>query len=387
MYNIVTLQKKGQSLPDLALVMLGAGSSSRFNQHVKKQWLRIEDAPLWLFATQNLQQLFPFKQIIVTTTPDEYFYAKKFSESITFVEGGATRQESLANALLHVKTPYVLVSDIARPCVDQEMLVRILAEMENSDIVVPYLPVVDTVVYEDATINRDHVKLIQTPQLSRTELLRKALQTPTLYTDDSSAIKAMGGKVTYVLGNPEAKKLTCKEDSATISCLKAPSSIPFVGEGFDVHAYEEGKVMMLGGVEVHPTTGFKAHSDGDVAIHALIDALLGAAGAGDIGELFPDNDPRYKNIDSKFLLKEVCSFLAKVGFEIIHCDITVMAEFPRLSAFKDKIRFTLANIMAISPIHVNVKATTTEKLGFVGRCEGVAVSATATLKYYDWTNV
>jgi len=145
--------------------------------------------------------------------------------------------------------------------------------------------------------------------------------------------------------------------------------------------------MMLGGVEVHPTTGFKAHSDGDVAIHALIDALLGAAGAGDIGELFPDNDPRYKNVDSKLLLQEVCAFLLKVGFEITHCDITVMAEFPRLSAFKDTIRFTLAKILALSPIHVNVKATTTEKLGFVGRQEGVAVSATATLKYYDWTNV
>jgi len=387
MYNIVTLQKKGQSLPDLALVMLGAGSSSRFSQRVKKQWLRIEESPLWLYATQNLQQLFPFKQIIVTTTPDEHFYAGKFSDTITFVRGGETRQESLTNALLHVKTPYVLVSDIARPCIDQEMLVRILSEMENNDIVVPYLPVVDTVVYEDTTINRDHVKLIQTPQLSRTEMLRKALQTPTVYTDDSSAIKAMGGKVAYVLGNPEAKKLTCKEDIATLSCLKAPSVTPFVGQGFDVHAFEEGKAMMLGGVEVHPTTGFKAHSDGDVAIHALIDALLGAAGAGDIGELFPDNDPRYKDIDSKILLKEVCSFLAKVGFEIVHCDITVMAEFPRLSAFKDTIRFTLANIMAISPIHVNVKATTTEKLGFVGRREGVAVSATATLKYYDWTNV
>ena len=158
----------------------------------------------------------------------------------------------------------------------------------------PYLPAVDTVVYEETTINRDTVKLIQTPQLSRTDMLKKALQTKTLYTDDSSAIKAMGGKVTYVRGNPEAKKLTCKEDSATISCLKAPSSTPFVGQGFDVHAYEEGKVMMLGGVEVHPTIGFKAHSDGDVAIHALIDALLGAAGAGDIGELFPDNDQRYK---------------------------------------------------------------------------------------------
>ena len=387
MYNIVTLQKKGQSLPDLALVMLGAGSSSRFSQRVKKQWLRIEESPLWLYATQNLQQLFPFKQIIVTTTPDEYFYGGEFSDTITFVRGGETRQESLTNALLHVKTPYVLVSDIARPCIDQDMLVRILSEMETNDIVVPYLPVVDTVVYEDTTINRDHVKLIQTPQLSRTDMLREALQTPTVYTDDSSAIKAIGGKVAYVLGNPEAKKLTCKEDIATLSCLKAPSMTPFVGQGFDVHAFEEGKAMMLGGVEVHPTTGFKAHSDGDVAIHALIDALLGAAGAGDIGELFPDNDPRYKDIDSKILLKEVCSFLAKVGFEIVHCDITVMAEFPRLSAFKDTIRFALANIMAISPIHVNVKATTTEKLGFVGRREGVAVSATATLKYYDWTNV
>ena len=374
-------------MPDLALVMLGAGSSTRFNQRVKKQWLRIGDTPLWLFATQNLQQLFPFSQIIVTTSPDEHFYAKKFSNAITFVEGGATRQESLANALLHVKTPYVLVSDIARPCIDQAMLVRILAEMENSDIVVPYLPVVDTVVYDETTINRDQVKLIQTPQLSCTELLRKALQTSTLYTDDSSAIKAMGGTVAYVLGSEGAKKLTCKEDIAAIACLSAPSTSHFVGYGFDVHAYEEGKVMMLGGVQVHPTTGFKAHSDGDVAIHALIDALLGAAGAGDIGELFPDNDVRYKNIDSKQLLQEVCAFLAKVGFEITHCDITVMAEFPRLSAFKDTIRFTLAQIVALSPIHVNVKATTTEKLGFVGRQEGVAVSATATLKYYDWTNV
>ncbi|AOO65914.1 bifunctional enzyme IspD/IspF [Sulfurospirillum halorespirans DSM 13726] len=387
MYNIVTLQKKGQSLPDLTLVMLGAGSSTRFNQRVKKQWLRIDETPLWLFATQNLQQLSSFQHIIVTTSPDEHFYAQKFSDTITFVKGGETRQESLANALLHVKTTYVLVSDIARACIDQAMLERILDERAHADCVVPYLNVVDTVIYEEQTINRDQVKLIQTPQLSRTDMLKKALQTGTIYTDDSSAIKAMGGKVVYVLGNPEAKKLTCKEDSATISCLKAPSSNIFVGYGFDVHAYEEGKVMMLGGVEVHPTTGFKAHSDGDVAIHALIDALLGAAGAGDIGELFPDCDARYKNVDSKLLLKEVCTFLAKVGFEIVHCDVCVMAEFPRLSAFKDKMRFCLADIMELSPIHVNVKATTTEKLGFVGREEGVAVSATATLKYYDWTKV
>jgi len=374
-------------LPDLTLVMLGAGSSTRFNQRVKKQWLRIDDTPLWLFATHTIQQLFSFNQIIVTTAEDEWAYATKFSDAITFVQGGATRQASLKNALLHVKTPYVLVSDIARPCIDVALLDRLLSASTEADIVVPYLPVVDTVVYEEATISRDHVKLIQTPQLSKTESLRKALDTSIDYTDDSSAIKAIGGKVAYVLGNENAKKLTCKEDLRAISCLSAPSSNHFVGQGFDVHAYEEGKPMMLGGVEVHPTIGFKAHSDGDVAIHALIDALLGAAGMGDIGELFPDNDMRYKNIDSKNLLREVCSFLAKVGFEIVHCDITIMAEFPRLSAAKDTIRFCLANLLALSPIHVNVKATTTEKLGFVGRQEGVAVSATATLKYYDWTNV
>ena len=373
-------------MPDLTLIMLGAGSSSRFNQHVKKQWLRIDETPLWLFSTYTLKKLFPFTKIIVTTTPNERFYAEKFDANITYVDGGETRQESLKNALANVTTPYVIVSDIARPHIDQALFVRLLSKIDEADIVVPYLPVVDTVVYHHDTIEREHVKRIQTPQLSRTQALKDALETSFVYTDDSSAIKAMGGKVAYVLGDERAQKLTHKDDLTHFASLKAPSSNHCVGYGFDVHAYEEGKAMMLGGIQVHDTIGFKAHSDGDVAIHALIDALLGAAGAGDVGELFPDNDPRYKNIDSKLLLQEVCSFLAKVGFEIVHCDITVMAEFPRLSAFKDKIRFQLAEILGIMPIHVNVKATTTEKLGFVGRQEGVAVSATATVKYYDWTH-
>ena len=374
-------------MPDLTLVMLGAGSSSRFHQKTKKQWLRIGDVPLWLFVTQKLATLYPFKQIIVTAHPDELAYVQKFSDTIIFVEGGATRQASLNNALLHVKTSHVLVSDIARTCVDEAMFKRILDAIDDADCVVPYLPVVDTVIYETTPIAREHVKLIQTPQLSSTLLLKQALQTDTLYTDDSSAIAAMGGKVAYVLGDEKAKKLTHKEDISLLSCLEAPSSRSFVGYGFDVHAFEEGKAMMLGGVEVHPTIGFKAHSDGDVAIHALIDALLGAAGAGDIGELFPDTDIRYKGIDSKTLLKEVCLFLERVGFEIVHCDITIMAEFPKLGALKNSLRFCLSELLGIAPHHVNVKATTTEKLGFVGRKEGVAVSATATLNYVNWKNI
>lgn len=374
-------------MPDLTLVMLGAGTSSRFNQKAKKQWLRIDDTPLWLYATYNLAQKYSFAKIIVTACKDEIHYMQKFSNNLVIVEGGETRQASLSNALLHVKTPFVLVSDSARPCISEAMMERLLERKGHCDIAVPYLNVVDTVVYQESTINRDDVKLIQTPQLSSTTMLKKALETTIQYTDDSSAIKAMGGIVSFVQGDVSAKKLTCKEDLKHIPCLKAPTSTLFIGNGFDVHSFEEGKVMMLGGIEIDKTIGFRAHSDGDVLIHALIDALLGASGAGDIGELFPDNDANYKDIDSKILLKKVCDFLVKVGFEIVHCDITIMAEFPRLSPFKDEMRFCLANLMGITPIHVNIKATTTEKLGFIGRKEGVGVNAVATLKYYDWKNI
>jgi len=373
-------------LPDLTLVMLSAGSSSRFHHRAKKQWLRIGDVPLWLYSTNTLARLYSFSQIIVTASSEDIPYARKFSDTITFVEGGDSRQASLKNALLHVSTPYVLISDCARPCVDEAMLKRIIEKASHAQCVVPFLNVVDTVVYEEETINRELVKLIQTPQLSSTSFLQKALDTDVQYTDESSAIKAAGGKVCYVEGSMEAKKLTCKEDISLLPCLQAPSSTPMVGYGFDVHAFEEGKAMMLGGVEVHPSIGFKAHSDGDVLIHALIDALLGAAGAGDIGEFFPDTDARYKGIDSQILLREVCAFLERVGFTLVHCDVTIMAEFPKLGHMKDAIRFNLAKVLGLGSHHVNVKATTTEKLGFVGRKEGVAVSATATLKYLDWKN-
>ncbi|MDD3344770.1 MAG: bifunctional 2-C-methyl-D-erythritol 4-phosphate cytidylyltransferase/2-C-methyl-D-erythritol 2,4-cyclodiphosphate synthase [Sulfurospirillaceae bacterium] len=373
-------------MPDLTLVILGAGSSSRFKAHVKKQWLRIEDIPLWLYSTQQLLRYGPFAKVILTASPDEIAYARKFSDAITFVEGGQSRQASLHNALVHVNTPYVLVSDSARACIGEDMMSRILQAKGLYDCVVPYLPAIDTVIFNEKAINRDDVKLIQTPQLSRTALLKQALLSTVEYTDDSSAIQALGGSIGYVLGDVKAKKLTTQEDIAALPCLKAPLSTLFVGSGFDVHSYEEGKAMMLGGIEIHPNIGFRAHSDGDVAIHALIDALLGASGAGDIGEFFPDTDMRYKNIDSKTLLKEVCTFLQKVGFEIVHCDITIMAEFPRIGVHKETMRFCLATLLNIAPQHVNIKATTTEKLGFIGRKEGVGVSATATLKYYDWKN-
>jgi len=374
-------------LPDLSLIMLGAGDSTRFKHTVKKQWLRFGDEPLWLFATKNIMQKALFEDIIVTSHKDELDYMKKFSDELIFVHGGKNRQESLKNALLHVKTPYVLVSDIARACIDKEMLTRIIKEKGEADIIVPYIDVSDTVVYKDETIDRDDVKLIQTPQLSKTETLKKALAQDTVYTDDSSAVKSVGGSVKYVYGSKRAKKLTYFEDLEDLKCKESTSKDIFTGNGFDVHPFEKGKPMYLCGVKVHENIGFKAHSDGDVALHALIDSLLGAIGAGDIGELFPDSDKNYENIDSKILLKNVFDFITKVGYKIINCDITIMAETPKLKEFKQQMSKTVSQILCLDPIKVNIKATTTEKLGFIGRKEGVAVNVTSTLKYIDWNDL
>ena len=379
--------EKGQKLPDLSLIMLGAGNSTRFEHSVKKQWLRFGHIPLWLFSTRNITSKLNFSKIIIACSPDEIRYMRRFDDSFTYIIGGSTRQESLKNALSHVETPYVLVSDIARVCIDKQMLERVVEKRAKSDIVVPYLNVSDTVVYKENTIDRDRIKLIQTPQLSKTTILKKALDTNTQYTDDSSAIKAVGGKVTYIKGDTRAKKLTFLEDLDEIGCKEKPSSDIFIGNGFDVHEFEKDKVMMLGGVKIREDFGFKAHSDGDVAIHALIDSILGAIGAGDIGELFPDDNERFKDIDSKELLKNVYRFVTSVGYEVINSDITIMAQTPKLKEFKSEMSKTLAKILHVEPIFVNIKATTTENLGFIGRKEGIGVNATSTLRYVNWTKI
>lgn len=367
--------------------MLCAGSSSRFGLLAKKQWLRTEHDPLWLFVTKKLSSYYAFEKIIVVSAHNELSYMNNFDDTFTYVAGGNTRQESMKNALEQVSTSHVMISDVARSCVPQSVIETLVQNRGNADCIVPYLKVSDTVVYENNTINRDDVKLIQTPQLSNTMKLKEALQSRVDFTDDSSAIKAAGGTVQYVKGDAQAKKLTFDEDLKAIGCLSAPSNACFSGTGFDIHPFEEGKEMVLGGVKIDASYGFKAHSDGDVLIHSLIDALLGAAGAGDIGEFFPDTDAQYKNVDSKKLLTEIVSFIHSVGYEIVNVDLTIIAQQPKINPYKQEIKKTIAKLLNVSTQFVNIKATTAEKLGFVGRKEGVAVQSSATLKYYDWKSL
>ncbi|HIC12739.1 MAG TPA: bifunctional 2-C-methyl-D-erythritol 4-phosphate cytidylyltransferase/2-C-methyl-D-erythritol 2,4-cyclodiphosphate synthase [Sulfurimonas sp.] len=373
-------------MSDLSLILLSAGNSSRFSMGVKKHWLRINHQPLWQFVALRLQKTEKFSKIIIVSSDVDIAFMKNYA-NFTFVKGGAMRQESLKNALDSVESKYVLVSDIARACVNEEFLERIIAHKGQSDCIVPYLNVTDTIVYENETIDRDKVKRIQTPQLSSTDVLREALNTDKEFTDESSAIVANGGKRSFILGDEDAHKITYIKDLNKIPCLDAPSSDILSGNGFDVHAFDTQGEMWLGGVKIESDYGFLAHSDGDVALHSLIDALLGAAGMGDIGMLFPDNDDRYKGIDSKQLLKIVVTKLNSYGFLIVNVDITIAAQKPRIAKYKTQMREVIAEILGIDRARVNVKATTTEKLGFVGREEGVAVTSNANLKYFNWKTI
>jgi 2-C-methyl-D-erythritol 4-phosphate cytidylyltransferase/2-C-methyl-D-erythritol 2,4-cyclodiphosphate synthase len=371
-------------LTDLTLILLAAGDSSRFKLPLKKQWLRIKHEPLWLYVTNRLKMSGFFTNIIITAHKEEVEFMKMLCDE-EIVSGGSTRQESLYNALEKVNSKYVMVSDVARSCVDFDLIKELIEHKDLADVIVPALNVTDTVVYNNETIKRENVKLLQTPQLSNTKKLKEALKNEEEFTDDSSAIVAYGGSRYLIQGRSDAHKITYAHDLLALSCLKAPASTTLIGNGFDVHAFEDNKPMVLGGVDIDSPFGFKAHSDGDVAIHALIDALLGAAGLGDIGMLFPDDDMKYKGIDSKELLHVSVKKLQDFGFKIANIDITIAAQTPRLSSYKDKMRQTLAEIMNLSKGRVNIKATTTEKLGFIGRKEGVGVYATASLYYFDWT--
>ncbi|MDD3025314.1 bifunctional 2-C-methyl-D-erythritol 4-phosphate cytidylyltransferase/2-C-methyl-D-erythritol 2,4-cyclodiphosphate synthase [Aliarcobacter skirrowii] len=371
-------------MEDVTLVVLCAGNSTRFENVCKKQWLRVENEPLWLNVTSRLNSYSNFKKTIVVSHEDELRYMQNFNDDFLYVKGGETRQNSIKNALNFVDTKYVMISDVARACISKDMIDRILELKDKATCVVPVLGVSDTVIYEKNTINRDEVKLIQTPQLSLTDVLKKALDTNIEFTDESSAIKNSGYEISYVKGCVKAKKLTFLDDLDEIPCLKSPSKNFFTGFGFDLHSFEDNKPMFLGGVELPYSYGFKAHSDGDVLIHSLIDALLGAIGAGDIGEFFPDTDERFKNIDSKKLLEYIVRFVKNVGYEIVNVDITIIAEQPKINPHKIEIKNSLSQLLNLPKQFINVKATTSEKIGSIGRKEGVVVQCVANVKYYEW---
>jgi len=407
-------------LKDISLILLAAGDSSRFELRVKKQWLRVGELPLWQYVAQNIARAHPFKKIIIAVNEEDVSYCErlyacslasargKSAECDTseykfqrkqggiecgadecgssnlkfhFAPGGANRQSSLKNALKLVDSELVLVSDVARAQISPRTIDALIAASADADCISPYLGVNDTTYLGERIVEREELRLIQTPQLSRTALLKKALDGSEIFTDDSAAVGSAGGRVEFIKGEAGALKITRASDLAALN-LKPCSRDIFCGTGYDVHALEKGAGIVLGGVQIPCEFALIAHSDGDVAIHALIDAICGAAMLGDIGELFPDSDVKFKGANSKELLRKVMRRVKGYGYELVNADITIIAQRPKIGAYKAQMQEVLSEILNCA--RVNVKATTTEGLGFTGRSEGIAAQAAVNLKFYDW---
>ncbi len=407
-------------MKDISLILLAAGDSSRFGLRVKKQWLRVGELPLWQYVAQNIARAHPFKKIIIAVKEEdvsycerlyacslasargesaecdtsEYKFQRKQGEiecgayecgsanlKFHFVPGGANRQSSLKNALRLVESELVLVSDVARAQISPKLISSLIRNLGGADCISPYLGVNDTTYLGEAVVKREELRLIQTPQLSRTALLKKALEGGEIFTDDSAAVGSAGGRLEFIKGEAGALKITRASDLAALN-LKPCSRDIFCGMGYDVHALEKGAGIVLGGVQIPCEFALIAHSDGDVAIHALIDAICGATMLGDIGELFPDSDAKLKGADSKELLRNVMRRVRGYGYELVNADITIIAQRPKIGAYKAQMQEVLSEILNCA--RVNVKATTTEGLGFTGRSEGIAAQAAVSLKFYDW---
>lgn len=309
------------------------------------------------------------------------------------VSGGSTRRASVLNgleALAAVRPDFVSIQDAARPLVDGGDIAALIERVRQGyDGAILALPVVDTLKRGGAaieeTVPREHLWQAQTPQLFVFDAIlaahRRAAALPDAerdaLTDDAAVAERMGLKVALVPGRPENFKVTTATDIDRLDTLLRSGSCleTRIGTGFDVHAFGPGDHVTLGGVEIAHAQGLVGHSDADVALHALTDAILGAIGAGDIGQHFPPSDPQWRGAASTRFLQHAAGLLAERGGRLVNADVTVICERPKIGPHRHAMTVKIAEILGVSAGRISVKATTTEKLGFTGRGEGIAVQA------------
>ena len=387
-----------QTKPTVAVIIAAAGNSARMGAGVDKQFVLLDGKPVLRHTLTIFNALPDVRQILVTVSPNNQAkVAELLQETVKhipwrIVPGGVERQHSVLNALRQTDETIdiILVHDGARPFVEKETIVQSIDAANRFGAAVVAVPSKDTVKEADSdgcvvkTLDRSVLWQIQTPQAFRRELLvrahEKAAACGMLATDDAALIEWTGGKVKIVRGSYYNFKVTTPEDlplAEAVAAKRRGGGMQRVGIGYDVHRFIAGRPLMLGGVEVPYEKGLDGHSDADVLVHAIADALLGAAGLGDIGRHFPDTDPQYRGISSLILLAAVREKLSAAGYAVQNVDAVVQAETPKLAPFIGEMNEKIAGILDVAVDRVNVKATTTEKLGFVGRKEGIAAEAVA----------
>lgn len=369
------------------VILACGGSGSRCNLGYNKLLLDIGGMTL----LQKALSLFyheDIDKIIIAYNKDDLSVVSQYKDEhkkIVLCEGGATRTQSIANALKYADSEYVIIHDGARAFLPKKCLEDGMRDAIEFGTSVLYAPSTDSLrqiktengaIISSSPVDRNAIIKIQTPQIFPTDELKQAynLAAGSQYTDDATLYEYFIQKPVHLtLGSPANIKVTTPED------CKAITGGVLVGNGWDTHRLGEGRKLILGGIEVPHTKGLIAHSDGDVLIHAIMDALLSAMHERDIGVLFPDNDDKYKDISSVLLLKEVMKLVKSHSLKVRSVTAVIMAQKPKLSPYIPAIQKNLADIMELDEDSVSISATTTEKLGMAGREEGISVSAVAVL--------
>ena len=363
-------------------LLVAAGSGVRAGGGQPKQYRELAGQSLIARAIDRLRHpRIDEIQVVIGEGQDEpYRAAVGFRPLPAPAVGGATRRESVANGLAAIAgAGRVLIHDAARPFLPGAVIDRLLDALDAHDGAVPALPVNDTLARSDGEpVSREGLVRVQTPQAFRYEAIRRAHEqwAGGEATDDAQIARAAGLSVALVEGDAALEKLTYEADFRR---AEAGLLVPRVGCGFDVHAFAAGEELWLGGLQIPHDKGLAGHSDADVALHALTDAILGALGAGDIGDHFPPSDPQWQGAPSPLFVERARGLVEQAGGRIAHIDLTIICEAPKIGPHRDAMRTRIAALLRLPPARISVKATTTERLGFAGRGEGIACQAVATV--------
>ncbi len=370
-------------------LIVAAGKGERSGGHVPKQYRLLGGKPVLRWAVESLIRHPAVQSVRVVIGKGQQDLASAALSGLDVgdpIEGGAERADSVRAGLAAIEGDAVLVHDAARPFCPQAVVDRLVASLEFYEGAAPVLAVGDTLARAGgklgAPVDRTGLVHVQTPQAFRLAALKSAYQswsgsTPT---DETTVVRAAGMEVATVEGDPALAKLTLPADFERAEQWLAGRLSPRTGMGFDVHAFAGDGPLMLGGVEIPHDRGLAGHSDADVVLHAITDALLGAGGLGDIGEHFPPSDARWKGAASSLFLAHAVGLLHARGAIIDHVDCTVIAEAPKVGPHRNAMRARIARIAGLSIDQVSIKATTTEGLGFTGRREGIAAQAVASIR-------
>ena len=370
-------------------ILLSGGSGTRMGSAVNKTLLPLAGECALCRSLRTLRRHCDGVALVMRPCDEEAVRLALADSGLTaerFAYGGSDRQASVYNGLqaLPEDCDIVLVHDGARPLLDDDTVKSVIESVRLHGSGIASTPVTDTIKQAgsdgivEATPDRSRLRAVQTPQGFKKDLLLRAHREITeRYTDDAALVAALGEPVYLCAGSPKNIKLTTPEDKNMAEF--ALQGMPRVGHGYDAHQLAEDRRLILGGVEIPYEKGLLGHSDADVLVHAVIDALLGAAALGDIGQHFPDKDPQYKGISSILLLKETAAILQKAGFVLHNVDATLIAQRPKLAAYIPQMRQNMADALGLAVSRVSVKATTTEGMGFEGAGEGISAHAVALL--------